>query len=450
MLRKTVFSFLLFTVYGLLFAIFSCNPKLDIPEPSPGNADFTKFIAIGDNYLSGYQDGALYKKGQEKSVAALLAQQFALVGCGPFNQPLMPDEKGLGMNLKPWESVFIQKSRLGYKIDCEGVSSLSPLKDSISVLSANIYLQGIAGNSFQNLAVPYAKTQNLFDTAFSLSYAQGNPNPFYYRFAGNSGFSKVYTDAVGQNASFFTIWTGMEDIFAYARNGGYDQTILFSSLFSNYLDTLLSSLTAQGAKGAIANIPDLTSLPFFTTVPWNALDLTQNKADSLNNLTGNLFNFVAGKNGFVFEYPNGSGNFRKMKSGEYITLTVPLDSIKCDFLGVFTPMPNRYVLDSSEVAVVQNTIAVYNAIIAQKAAQYNIALVDANSFFRNVQTGIKWDGVDFNAGFVSGGFFSLDGYHPNQKGYALLANEFIKAINSRYNAVIPPVNCFDCDGIIFP
>ena len=391
MLRKV--SFFLFS-FSLIF--FSCNPKLDIPEPSQGEADFTKFISIGDNYLTGYQNGALFKKGQEKSIPALLAQQFSLVGCGPFNQPLMPDEKGLGLNLKPWESIFVQKSKLGYKTDCEGESSLSPLKDSISVSSANIYLQGVAGNSFQNLSVPYAKTPQLFDTAFSLSYAQGNSNPFYYRFAGNSGFSKIYTDARTQNASFFSVWTGMEDIFSYARNGGYNQTILPAFIFSNYLDTILTGLMLQGAKGVIANIPDLNTIPFFTTIPWNALDLTQNKADSLNNLTGNLFNFVAGKNGFVIEYPNSSGNFRKMKEGEYILLTVPLDSIKCDFLGVFTPMPDRYVLDSSEVAIAQNTIMTYNAFVSQKASQYNLALVDANSYFRNVKMGIKWDGVDFN------------------------------------------------------
>jgi lysophospholipase L1-like esterase len=113
-------------------------------------------------------------------------------------------------------------------------------------------------------------------------------------------------------------------------------------------------------------------------------------------------------------------------------------------------MPNRYVLDSSEVALIENTIAVYNAIIEQKATQYNLALVKLNSFFKNIVTGIKWDGADFTAQFVSGGFFSLDGYHPNQKGSALLANEFIRAINAKYKSTIPPVNCFDCDGIIFP
>ncbi|MEW6468058.1 MAG: SGNH/GDSL hydrolase family protein [Bacteroidota bacterium] len=444
-MHKVVFSSVCLSLVFL-----SCNPELDVPVPDAGDADLTKFIAVGDNYLAGYQNGALYKKGQEKSLPALLARQFALLGCGPFNQPLMPDEKGLGLNLKPWESVFVQKSRLGDRVDCEGVSSLGPLKDSISVSSAGIYLQGVAGNSFQNLSVPFARTSQLFDAAFSLSYAQGNPNPYYYRFAGNSGSSKIYTDATAQNASFFILWIGMEDIYSYARNGGYAQTLLPSVQFSAYLDTLLGGLTAQGASGVIANIPDIATLPFFTTIPWNGLDLTQNKADSLNNLTGNLFNFAEGKNGFVIEYPSGSGNYRKMKEGEFITLTVPLDSIKCDFLGVFTPLPDRYVLDSAEVAVTRSMIAAYNSVIAQKAAQYGLALADAASFFRTVQSGIKWDGTDFNSTFVSGGFYSLDGYHPNQKGYALIANEFIKAINQRYNATIPPINCFDCDGIIFP
>jgi len=46
--------------------------------------------------------------------------------------------------------------------------------------------------------------------------------------------------------------------------------------------------------------------------------------------------------------------------------------------------------------------------------------------------------------------FSLDGYHPNQNGYALITNEFIKAINSKYRASIPTLNCTDCNGILFP
>ena len=113
-------------------------------------------------------------------------------------------------------------------------------------------------------------------------------------------------------------------------------------------------------------------------------------------------------------------------------------------------MPDRYVLDSNEVAFIDQMIAGYNLVIAQKATQYGLALVDANAYFKTLTSGIKWNGVNYNSQFVSGGVFSLDGYHPNQNGYALITNEFIKAINAKYRASIPTLNCTDCNGILFP
>ena len=124
--------------------------------------------------------------------------------------------------------------------------------------------------------------------------------------------------------------------------------------------------------------------------------------------------------------------------------------MKCFFYGLLFLIDDRYALDLAEIDNIQQAITAYNQIIAQKANQYDLAFVDMNAWFKNLQAGIKWDGVDFNAEFVSGGFFSLDGFHPNQKGYALIANEFIKAINQKYNAVIPTVNCSGCSGIRFP
>jgi hypothetical protein len=102
------------------------------------------------------------------------------------------------------------------------------------------------------------------------------------------------------------------------------------------------------------------------------------------------------------------------------------------------------------VNVINKVIADYNIVIAAKTQQYGLALADMNSYFKKVKAGIKWDGVDFNAEFVSGGFFSLDGYCPNQKGYAMIANEFIRAINEKYHSTIPWVNCPECSGIKFP
>ncbi len=433
----------------------ACTPKLDIPTPDAGNADFSKTIAIGGNYMAGYQDGALYQKGQTLSIPALLAEQFKLVGGSSFNQALMPDNDGLGLNSKLWESPFITPSHLGYKTDCKGVTALSPLKSLISGSAAAPYLISIAGNSVQNLAIPYANIIDYFNPAFGNSFSSGNKNPYYNRMASNPGVSTIYSDAKAQNAKFITAWLGMEDIYNYASNGGTSAAIPSSASFSASLDTLLNGLTANGAKGIIATIPDFRVFPYYTLVAWDNADLRQTQADSLNDmyeLNGlTQIHFVVGRNGFVIDDAAAYLGLRQLRNGEYITLSVPLDSMKCEKYGLlFSTINDRYVLDSSEVFMIDNAINSYNAVIIQKAAQYNLAVADMYTYFNSVKTGIKWDGADFNATFVSGGFFSLDGYHPNQKGYALIANEFIKAINNKYKSVIPTVNCVDCNGILFP
>ena len=52
-----------------------------------------------------------------------------------------------------------------------------------------------------------------------------------------------------------------------------------------------------------------------------------------------------------------------------------------------------------------------------------------------------------------GGIFSLDAVHPTNTGYAVIANEFIKALNSQAAAGIPPVNVRDiqrADPLVLP
>ena len=399
--------------------------------------------------MAGYQDGALYRDGQRLSIPSLLAKQFELVGGGKFSQPLMPDNSGLGVNLKLWESPYITSSHLGYKTDCQGTTSLSPLKSILFASAASPYLQGVAGNSYQDFTVPFAWTMNYFDPPLGISMSSGNNNPYYHRFASDPGNSTVFSDAKAQNATFIMAWAGMEDIYQFARTGG-SAGISSPATFSIYLDSLLAGLTANGAKGVIANIPDISSFPYYTLISPRGLKLTQSKADSLNQLTGGIFNLQEGENGFIIADNDAPFGYRQMLAGEYILLSVPTDSMKCNFLGSLTDIPARYVLDSAEVDLVDAYIDAYNIIIGQKAAQYDLALVDMRTYFKNVKAGIKWDGVDLNAEFVSGGFFSLDGQNPNQKGYALIANEFIRAINVKYGSTIPNVNCTECSGVKFP
>ena len=52
------------------------------------------------------------------------------------------------------------------------------------------------------------------------------------------------------------------------------------------------------------------------------------------------------------------------------------------------------------------------------------------------------DGTIYTANYFSSAtastvLFSLDGVHPNAKGYAVITNEIIKVINRHYNANLP-------------
>lgn len=448
-------QFFRFAVIALAATAFivNCKPELANPDPQAGDCNFRHCIAIGGDYMAGYQDGALNDEGQRLSIPALINAQVAqYLGADGWQYASM--STGLGWNSKPWESRFIGPSYLGDRVDCEGTVSLGPLKDSIPVsIAATLYANaGSMPNS--NFSVPFATTAELFSPALG-AIPSGNTNPFYHRFATAPGTSTVVSDATAANATFFSAWLGMEDIFNYARNGGEGVSLMSSMQFSLYLDTILTALTNNGAKGVIANIPDFRYMPYYTLVPWNGAELTASKADSLNDIYDvsglSHIHFHEGKNGFVINDVNAPFGVRQIQRNEFITLGLPLDSVRCNFMGIlFSTLPDRYVLDSTEVAFLDQSIAAYNAVIAQKAAQYGLAYVDANAFFRSVHTGILWDGVAFNTTFVSGGFFSLDGYHPNQKGYALLANEFISAINIRYGATVPTVHCVECNGVLFP
>lgn len=450
---------LLFILLVPAFLFCACRPDADELVFNSGTADFSKPVVIGDNFLSGYQDGAFTREGQSRSVGNLLLGQFKYM-----NEAAAQTEyaswlnygSSIGWNSKPWESWYNTASKLGDRTDCEGVVSLGPVKQLLSVSDAqNIIIPQNNYSGPQNYSVPFATTADLFNASLGSNPFADNHNPFYFPIASQPGTSTIASDVLAAQKTFFTVWLGMENIYSFARNGGTGPAMISQNTFAGHLDSLLAPMTNAGAKGVIANIPDFRVFPYYTLIPWNGAELTQSKADSLNDIyaVSGLTHIVfhEGKNGFVINDPAAPFGVRQMHSGEYITLSVPLDSMKCNFMGIlFSTIPDRYVLDSSEVAEIDAAVAAYNSVIAQKANQYGLAVADMHSYFNSVYSGIRWDGVDMNAEFVSGGFFSLDGYHPHQKGYALITNEFIKAINQKFGSNVPTVNCFDCDGVLFP
>jgi hypothetical protein len=433
------------TSVSLSIFIMSCKPNIKTPAAEKGHVDATRFVAVGNSITSGYADGALYYEGQQNSFVNLIAQQLKLIGGGEFKQPLM-DAGSVGVG-----SDGGARFKLDYATDCLGATSLMPVRvaasGDVNAFNTSVYT---SQGPFNNMGVPGAKVI----TAVLPGY--GNVNPFFYRMAANPATSSMLSDAVAMNPTFFSLFIGNNDVLAYALAGGASDAITPPTGaagvgFDGSINSIVNALTANGAKGVIGNVPDITSLPYFTTIPYNGLTLRQSQADSLNNATGGFFAFQAGTNPFLIEDTSVAFvGARKIKAGELILLDVPLDQIKCHGMGSLTPIPNKYVLTLNEITNIQNAIAAYNTTIRSVADTRGLAFVDVNAFLKLAQKGIVYNGVTLSSAFVTGGAFSLDGLHLNPIGQALLANEFIKAINTKYTSTIPQVDATKYRGIVFP
>jgi lysophospholipase L1-like esterase len=441
-------TYLLLAAAAMSFA--ACKSNIEPETPSKGDADFTTYVAIGNSLTAGFADGTLYRSGQINSYPSMLSQQFKLVGGGDFKQPLLPGEAG--WPIAP-AAGFFPKRELGYTKDCLGVTSLGPVLytgswGDTTGSATNIAVSG----PYNNVGIPGIKCVHYGVAGYGLL------NPYAGRFFSNPGTQKPMDVALQLKATFFSVWLGSNDVLAYATSGGEGAVdgigandISPLAAFKATYDALIGQLVANGAGGVLINIPDVTSVPYFTTINPKGLNLTAAQAQGLTAAYAALgITFTEGPNYFIIADPAAPGGMRKMTAGEYIVLTTPGDSLKCGGWGSTKPIPTRYVLTAAEVANVKTATNAFNAVIAENATKYDLALMDANTYLSSLSSGITWDGVTYSPAFVSGGAFSLDGVHLTPRGYALVANEILRVVNARYHATVPSVEINKYGGIKFP
>lgn len=86
---KKIFNynkFLLLAAASTAF-LFSCKPELDAVKPSAGEANFSKYISIGNSLTAGFADGGLYLEGQQVAYPNLIAAQLKHTGGSDFKSP---------------------------------------------------------------------------------------------------------------------------------------------------------------------------------------------------------------------------------------------------------------------------------------------------------------------------------------------------------------------------
>jgi len=114
------------------------------------------------------------------------------------------------------------------------------------------------------------------------------------------------------------------------------------------------------------------------------------------------------------------------------------------------PIEDKYVLDQAEALAVQTRVSELNTIIKQIADQKQLAVADVHAFLNRVKGGYNYNGINITNKFISGNAFSLDGIHLTPMGYAIMANIFIDAINSKYKTSLEKVDATQYHGVLIP
>ncbi len=483
------------TLLGLGLGAGLAGCQTDIAEPTTavsGNASFTRYIAIGNSLTAGYADNGLYLEGQQNSYPSMLAQQFAQAGGGAFNQPLF---------------TTAQASGSGY-LRLVSITAAGPVTATVPGSAGRISPTSAPYTKYlsqvDNLGVPGIRMADI-QTANYGNVQQASPsaatfNPYFERItpdgSNQSYFQRVKAEAA--TASFFSFWLGNNDVLGYATSGGSAQnasntnlatpppnTITRTDSFNTKATRMINALTANGAKGVISNIPDVTGIPFFTTVgPVLKATLTSRSVPGLVILTGGnpgaaatgnrkqittsdirdasggrqLFTLTSSPFVSLIGQPTGrpwkfiysQTGLPAAGFGSYLA-AFAIDTTKQFGASADNPIPSAFVLDDVEQGLVATATTAYNTSLLNIATAKGLAFFDANQYFRTVATsGIASNAVNNNAAFITGNLFSLDGVHPTPRGYALVANEIIRAINARYGATVRPLDANRYRGVLLP
>ncbi len=451
---------ILSTIFILAFIaviITGCQDRSNLTAPTPqspisGSADFTSFVTIGNSITAGYQSSALYQDAQVWSygnqIAKLVNTTYAI--------PLISNP-GIGGQYQ--------------------IRSLTPNLVLIQQPSSGLPINSTYAKPYNNLGIPGATVFDIVNATSGTTCLQalggGGSNPFFDIILRGQG--SQFHQAKLLQPTFVTCWIGNNDVLGFATSGGFKPTSpTTSAFFNNYYGALGDSLASLGAKVVVANIPEVTTIPFFTTVgplmsqeiPWASLTAagspgfcyqkhgvtlpdptsfaTQSDLATLKvlvTLTGQNYAGLLGT-------PTG----KWYKDNHYPALPLGIDTTKPFGFDPRNPWPDALILDADEIVTAATATAAFNTEIQNVATAKGFGLVDIHAIFNNIfmqsilHGGLTYTGVEFSAFFITGGLFSLDGVHPSSQGQGLIADEFIKVINAKFGANLPQINLATIPG----
>jgi len=451
---KLMMKFVLIAAGIASLSLIGCSDSAPSgPVASLGSATVKKYVAVGNSLTAGYQSGGLYQSAQVYSYPNLIAQQLTKAGAslGSFEQPYYSDPGTPDATGKASRYEII--SLTGPVIGPKGLTAGQPTNTALA-------------RPFDNLGIPGIPLAGFMDTTGTY---QSPPlgRDAILRWTSGPFPKSVYKQTVALQPDLMTFWLGANDVLGYATSGGVSPaaptpTATFAALYTQALSSLKASL--PNVKIVVGNIPDVKAIPFFNTVgPAVAakigalgLKLYYQKAGESGPGTGQTSLTEANPplltlTGITYANYLGQPSGLWYRANKYPGLPSDIDTTKPFGLDPRNPWPNALVLDADEQASCANAISAFNATIASVASANGAVVVDFFTFFNNIaKNGYSIAGEEYTTAYVEGGLFSLDGVHPSSRGYGIVANEYIKVMNSAYGMSIPLVDVSKLPGIPAP
>lgn len=355
-----------------------------------GQSSFTNwgvYVSLGDSLTAGVVSSSLVRTHQERSYPAHLAR----AGRSPsFEQPLV-SEPGI-----PPELTLL---------------SLLPSP----VLAPKAALPGVPVNL--GLPRPYNNLGIGGSTALDLlTRTSGGSHDLVLR-----GLGTALNQALALRPTAITLWIGNNDVLTAAVSGRAIDgvTLTSAALFRAAYQQIVTALKSTGASIAAANLPDVTSIPYVSALS----RFVTNPATGQPVLVNGQPVPLLGPNG-----PIGQGSYVLLSASSLLAQGIGIPSAQG---GRGLPLPDEVVLDANEVALVRDRVNANNQAIREICSAASVPVVDFNAFLREMATsGRSIGGVPVSAAYLTGGLFSYDGVHPTDLGYALVANEWIRVINT--------------------
>lgn len=266
--------------------------------------------------------------------------------------------------------------------------------------------------------------------------------------------------AVALHPTLTTVWLGANDLLKFAFSGGTAPGLdVTSSQVKADMNTIIHTLKSAGSNVIVADLPDIIETPQFaiignppsqavcqiqTWLPCVLYDVgyTWANAEGLTSLLTSTYTFLA---------PSGSNYAYLTESGAIFLLEG----------GTFAASQNgEYFLTASFAQQVQSVNAAINAGITASASANHVPLVPVDQIFAGIYSGSGTyfdDAASIDPGVCctltfGGGILSLDGLHPSDTGYALIASFFVQTANTAFGtsiAGITPASAYGGAGGIY-